>query len=374
MAAHNFRALDPGYTSEVNSLDEKSWYEAMEKFDDANIYQTWAYAAVIAGRRNMSHVVLKRNGDVVAIALARIAKVPLLKLGIAYVHWGPLWRRGAADKDTETFRQAIRALRNEFVCKRGLVLRLFPVLFDDRSGDIATMLNEEGFSSVAGQGHGRTILMDLNLPLEDLRDGMRPHWQRELKVAEKKELRVEEGAGDQLFESFIHMYEEMVSRKRFVEPNDIHAFRRIQAALPEKHKMKVMLCRTAEEVSAGAICSAGGKSAIYLFGATSNAGMKSRGSYLLQWRFIGHLKEQGITAYNLNGVNPVTNPGTYKFKNDLAGKNGREVSYLGRFDCHDSLLSSLCVRGGDIVRSSHRSLKTFLKTARSGKLRTNPAQ
>ena len=47
----------------------------------------------------------------------------------------------------DTFRQAVRALRNEFVCKRGLVLRLFPLLFDDDAPCFASMLAEEGFVS-----------------------------------------------------------------------------------------------------------------------------------------------------------------------------------------------------------------------------------
>src|ERR1019366_1943452 len=113
--------LDPGYSAEVDTVDEATWHQLLKGFADANIYQTWPYAQVICGRRNMSHLVLRKDGAVAAIAQARIKKVPFINIGIAYVHWGPLWRRGTGESDVDTFRQAVRALRNEFACQRGLV-------------------------------------------------------------------------------------------------------------------------------------------------------------------------------------------------------------------------------------------------------------
>jgi hypothetical protein len=369
MSMPKIRQLAPQYASEIDTVDEPTWCRLLPQFDDANIYQAWSYAAVISGSRNMSHLILKRQGEVVAIAQARIAKLPFINLGIAYIQWGPLWRRGGAAVDVEIFAQAIRGLRNEFVCKRGLSLRLFPLAFADESSPLSSILTEEGFSSLRQDRRGRTILMDLRPSLEDLRQGMRPHWRRELKVAEKRGLEVIEDSNDESFESFIGIYKEMVGRKKFVEPNDIHQFRAIQARLPEQFKMKIMLCRTAEGACSGLICSAIGRTAVYLFGATSNAGMKSRGSYLLQWRLIEQLKRDGILVYDLNGINPAKNAGTYKFKDDLAGRNGKDVCSLGRFDSHSGFLGRVCIEGGDMLRSSHRSMRQLLRSARAEKLR-----
>ena len=131
MAMLRMRELDPDYTAEVDSVDEKTWCQILQEFDDANIYQTWPYAAVTSGRRNMSHLILRKGGDIFAIAQIRIASVALIKVGIAYVRWGPLWRRRETELNVETFRQAIRALRNEYSCARGLVVRLFPIFYDD---------------------------------------------------------------------------------------------------------------------------------------------------------------------------------------------------------------------------------------------------
>jgi lipid II:glycine glycyltransferase (peptidoglycan interpeptide bridge formation enzyme) len=342
--------LAVGYTYEVNRVDEREWCALLEQFDDANIYQTWSHAAVISGLRNLSHIVVKNNGEVVAIAQARIAKAPWLRVGIAYIRWGPLWKRADAEVNAEHFRQALRAIRQEFVLKQGLVLRIFPIVIDDATSCFSAILGEERYSAKKGESRGQTILMDLNPTLNELREGMRAHWKRELKGAEKAKMEIVEGPDDLLFTQFITMYKEMVSRKNFVEPNDIHQFRKIQSRLPEKLKMKVMLAKSGGDVCAGLICSAIGDTAVYLFGATSNAGMKSRGSYLLHWKLLEQLKQEGVKTYNLNGINPAKNPGTYKFKDDLAGSNGKGVFYPGRFDAHVNGPSHWAVNFADRAR------------------------
>jgi hypothetical protein len=351
------RDLHPGYSSAVDVVEEAAWCRILEQFDDANIYQTWPYDEVRCGRANISHLVLRKNGDIVAAAQARIVKAPLLKVGIAYVRWGPLWRRREDKADPEIFRQAIRALRNEYACRRGLVLRFYPSLFSDESSPFLTILEEEGFSAFDGEKRSRTLLLDVSRPLEKLRAGLRPHWHRYLKVAERNELEIVEGSEDELFEEFVKIYREMVARKRFAEPNDIDEFRRIQRRLPEKLKMKIMLCRSGGEVCAGLVCSSIGNTAVYLFGATSDAGLKKRGSYLLHWRLIEWLSKKGRAVYDLNGIDPVVNTGTYKFKTDLCGNNSRDVYFLGRFDSYTNVLSHACVASGDSLRRIYRVLR-----------------
>jgi len=343
------RELGPGYSVEVDAVNEASWHRILEEFNDANIYQTWSYGEVLGGRGNVSHVVLEKDGEVVAAAQARIVKLPVVAAGIAYVRWGPLWRRRALEPDIESFRQVIRALRNEYACKRGLVLRLRPALFRECGSEFASILAEEGYRS-GPETAERTLRLDLTKSAGDLRKGMRPHWRRYLNVAEKGDLEITEGSAGVLFDEFVGIYRELVNRKAFAEPNDIRKFRSIQERLPQNLKMKILLCKAEGKLRSGLICSAIGDTAIYLYGATSNAGLKIRGSYLLHWKLIEWLKETGIATYDLHGINPATNPGTYKFKADLCGSNGRDVHFLGQFDAHASALSHTCVALGDRLR------------------------
>ncbi len=366
--------MAPGYTPEVDTVEEGTWHQILQEFDDANIYQTWSYVAVTYGRRNVSHLILKKSGAVAAIAQVRVAKLPFVNTGIAYIRWGPIWRRAATEPNVDTFRQAVRALRNEFVCKRGLALRLFPLLYDSAPSCFSAILAEEGFSLAANQPSARTMLMDLSAPLEQLREGTRPHWKRHLKTAERMGLEVVEGAEGELFEEFKGIYKEMVSRKKLMALNDISQLQSIQAGLPEKLKMKIMMCKSSDGICASLVYSAIGKTAVYLFGATSNAGLKTSASYLLHWRLVEKLKQDGIAVYNLHGIDPVTNPGTYRFKRDLAGKHGRDVYFLGRFDARPGLLSSLCLKCGDMLKKIYRKLREIPGIANGLKPWPNPAK
>lgn len=367
LTEHQMRELFPGYTCEIDAVDEAAWYQVLEKFDDANIYQTWSYDEVRCGREKISHLLLRQNGEIVAAAQARIVTIPFIKAGIAYVRWGPLWCRQQDKSDPEIFGQAIRALRNEYACRRGLVLRLYPAIFDKEDARLLPILDQEGFSLFSEEKPSRTLILDLSQPREGLRNGLKQHWRRYLKVAEKSGLEIVEGTGDSLFEAFVTIYKEMVARKGFPEPNDINEFRRIQEKLPEKFKMKLMLCTSRGEVCAGLICSLVGNTAVYLFGATSNAGLKLRGAYLLHWKLIEWLKENNVAYYDLNGIDPVVNPGTYKFKADLCGNNGKDVCFLGRFDSSTNVFSQACVACGDSLRMVYGALKK--KAAdRSGRL------
>ena len=330
----------------------------LEDFSDANIYQTWSYDQVRGGRDNISHIVLKKDSTAVAAAQAKLLRLPLIGAGIAYVRWGPLWRPKTRKPDADVFRQAIRALRNEYACKRGLVLRLRPVLFREVSSQqFISILTDEGYSA-GPEAPDRTLQLDLTKTTEELRQGMRPHWRRYLKVAEKNNLKIVEGSSDALFEEFIGIYRELVNRKSFVEPNDIAEFRSIQQRLPENLKLKILLSKAADgKLCSGIICSAMGDTGVYLYGATSNTGLNSRGSYLLHWRLIEWLKETGVTTYDLHGINPVTNPGTYKFKSDLCGSNGADLHFLGQYDACTSMVSYSCVTLGDGLMRAMRSLK-----------------
>jgi len=351
------RALGAGYASEVDTVDERTWCHMLRQFDDAIICQTWSYDAVRCVREKISHLVLKEGGEIAAIAQCRIVKPPIIDAGIAYVRWGPLWRRRGIGAPVGTFRQAIRALRNEYACKRGLVVRVYPLLFDDGSSDFVSILREEGFSWLGKERRERTLLIDLSRPIEELRASLRPHWRRQLKSAERNGLEILEGSGDELFEMFTEIYRETVSRKGFLRPDDFGDFRSIQARLPDELKMRIMLCRSGQDVCAGLVCSAIGSTGIYLFGATSNSGLKSRGSYLLHWKLVEWLKHNRFAVYDLNGINPVTNPGTYRFKNDMCGEHGRDVAFFGRFESSANALSSSFVACGETLRTTYRALR-----------------
>jgi hypothetical protein len=165
------KELDSDYTAAVDKMNDADWSHLLGEFADANIYQTGPYGAVHFGRNNLSRLVLKKGGRVCAAAQAAQKTVAGGSWGVAYIYWGPLWQRKDTPADGSIFRMMIRALHNEYAIRRGLALRLLPVLYDDDRPGLKDILAEEGFKFLPHIRRQKTMIIDLRAPLKDLRAG-----------------------------------------------------------------------------------------------------------------------------------------------------------------------------------------------------------
>jgi len=340
------------YQIEVDNVTESQWPELMSRFDDANIYQTWSYGAVRWQEENLSHLILKRNSDVLAMAQLRIIRPANLRLGIAYVRWGPMCHLRERELDPETVRVMATALRHEYVERRGLHLEILPNAF---SGSVRAQIFQLAFGQfdhrpISAEKY-RTFVLDLSPSLEELREGLDPKWRNKLSGAEKNGLRVAEGTAVDAYGVFRRMYTEMWARKRFRTSVDIEEFGQIQERLSGNQQMNVLICLHGQEPVAGIVCSAMGDSAIYLLGATSDNGLKLKGSYLLQWAMIRRMRENGIRYYDLGGIDPVENPGVYSFKSGFCGD---DVHHIDSFVACDNGFSAALVKASQFLRGRVR--------------------
>lgn len=121
--------------------------------------------------------------------------------------------------------------------------------------------------------------------------------------------------------------------------------------------MRILVGLYGGKPCAGVIASSLGNTVLYLAGATANTGLESRASYALHWRVVETAKREGLEVCDLNGINPTRNPGTYRFKRDLAGKHGRDVCFAGRFDAYGNIFSAWCMQAADLLRQSRRLLR-----------------
>ena len=276
---------------------------------------------------------------------------------MAYVYEGPLSRPKDNEMHLEVFQQTVRALRTEYVELPGFCARIVPRVPDD-ANDLFKRSSKR--KKYAFRPHGNvqaTILMDLRPDLDDLHRGLHHKWRYHLNKARKQNLELIEGEDEQFFLAFERIHDEMVGRKRFLNLVDIRQFKKVQTRLPPAHKMRVFLVKVEGEVCAGGICSNLGDTAIYLFGATSNRGIKTYGSYLAHWSMLAWAKARGCLSYDLNGIDPARNAGGYQFKSQLAGAHGRNV--FCRPMRRTKYGREALVAGDSQGRLSHRTLAQF---------------
>jgi lipid II:glycine glycyltransferase (peptidoglycan interpeptide bridge formation enzyme) len=337
------------FRSDVDTVDENEWNELLRDFHDANLYQTWAYEKKRNSKENISHFVLKNKEQVVSAAQVRIVSLPVVKIRIGYIRWGPVWHK-SENEDINILVQSLGALIKEYVVKRKLVLRILPKLYDEDLKVFGPILKQEGFYWLRRSKRERTMIMDITRPLEEIRRSMDPKWRNCLNKAEKNGLKIVEGKETKLFDEFIGLYKDLLERKQFDAPNDIMEFRTAQEDLPDDMKMKILLCYENDKLSAGAVFSGIGDTALYLFGAINDLGKQNKSSYLLQWKMIEHLKDNDFRYYDLHGINPTLNRGTYHFKSGLSGKNGKEKRFLGSFEAYPDLISRIIVFFAELLR------------------------
>jgi lipid II:glycine glycyltransferase (peptidoglycan interpeptide bridge formation enzyme) len=343
----------PVWQVEVDSSTPSGWSEMLDLFNDANIYQTWSYGSVRWGAKNLSHLAVKRDGEVVGMAQLRIIRPTWFNFGMAYLRWGPVCERRGMPLDSEVLNYLSRALEEEYVRKRRLLLRVLPNAF---AGSMRADLFQAAFQKfkpkpVTEPEAYRTFLLDLTLPMDELRGRLDKKWRNQLSRAEKNSLRVVAGSGIEEFRTFCRLYAQMKERKGFESTVNVEEFGRMQEALDGAHRLRILICEDGGEPVAGLVATAIGESAIYLLGATSDSGLNSKGAYLLQWTLIQELRERGFKWYDLGGINPEGNPGVYHFKRGLSGVDVTHVHPL--VACNSALSSALV----NIGLAMHRSLR-----------------
>ena len=302
----------------------------LDLFYDANLYQTWSYGAVRWGRKNLSHLVLKRNGEVLGMAQLRIIRPTRFNFGMAYLRWGPLCHRRGRELDAEAALRIARALQEEYVCKRRLLLQILPNAF---VGSPRAALFQSGFSRFTQEPPTsanvyRTFVLDLAPPIEELRKNLDKKWRNQLTRSEKNGLKIVAGNGTEEYRTFCRMYDQMWKRKSFETTVDVEEFGRLQEDLPESHRMRILICEQDGLPVAGLVASAMGDSAIYLLGATSDDGLNAKGAYLLQWTLIQWLKENGFRSYDLGGIDPERNPGVYSLQERIVRRRRFSINSI----------------------------------------------
>lgn len=337
--------LQNGYRVEIDNIEKEDWNSLIQQFDDANLYQTWSYGSVRWGEKNISHVVLRKNGEVKAASQARIFKFPIIKGGIAYIPWGPFWRVRKEEPDYDNLSRIIRALKEEYVNRRKLFLKVLPNDIEGQNEEMCKIFAAEGFSRQ--ESPYRTMLLDLSQAKEDLRKNMNKQCRSRINKALHTEFDIKEGKDDELYQELLKPYFDMVSRKKFTPGVDINEFREIQKDLPDSLKMKIFVCYYKGKPVSSILGSAVGNKGIFILGGTNEVGLKHKASYLTPWLLIKWMKDADLRWCDLGGYNPDTNPGTAKFKE---GFNGMDVRHVGEFDACSSLKNSIILNLGKKIR------------------------
>jgi lipid II:glycine glycyltransferase (peptidoglycan interpeptide bridge formation enzyme) len=341
----------------IKQIDKNIWQRESVRFSDLNYRQLWEYGIASAARvgARSEHVAIYSDDDLIGLADIRIKMIPFIKTGIAYINGGPLVRKGC-DSDGETLVWCLKAVVDEYACRRKLSLRINPLpACSEWNQSVESAFRENNFQMTANPGQYRTIIINIGQPLDVIRKQLHQKWRNCLNNAEKQNIFVISGTSLELFEKFNLLYKQLRSRKDFDVDQDDSFFMMVHKTLDESEKLYISIAETEGVPIAGHISSMLGDTCVYLLGASSEQALKTKAAYLLQWHTIKAAKEKGCHWYDLGGIDPQSNPGVYHFKQ---GMGGEEVAAPGPFEyCPIGLIRAL-VSGCEKLYSVVRRLRT----------------
>jgi lipid II:glycine glycyltransferase (peptidoglycan interpeptide bridge formation enzyme) len=179
-------------------------------------------------------------------------------------------------------------------------------------------------------------MLDLTRPEEELLAAMKSKWRYNIRLAQRKGVRVEEGNEGNL-ELFYELYRETSERDGFL----IRAFpyyRDVWSTMLRANYAQIFFARVGQETVAGLILFVFGARAWYFYGASRNAHRELMPNHLLQWEAIRWAKQRVCREYDFWGApdrldesDPMY--GVYNFKMGFGGQ------FVERIPAHDFVVN-----------------------------------
>jgi hypothetical protein len=318
-----------GITCEVDSVPGPAWDKLAGEFDDLNYDQIACYSAGQWGER-VSHLLLRRQGAPIAGARIAIVTLPGFKRGLAFLRFGPFWRRHDSAADLTVYRTVIAALIEEYSVRRGHCLTIQPRPNPDFYQQETEVLAEFGFAVRRKFPDPNRYLVGLSLDEASQLRSLEQKWRYNLRQALANDFEIRLCESDAEIGVFQSLHAGMVTRKGFHSPDRVHLLPELTAQLPEASRPRVILAFHQGRPVVGAAIALLGDTAYYVFGGSDSAALSLKAGYALQWWIVRWLSTQNVRWYDLGGEGG--EQGLRQFKKGLVGKSGAVVTMSGEYD------------------------------------------
>lgn len=317
------------YSVEVDSLTDKAWDDIAGEFADINPEQTACYSGLHWKGRD-SHLLLRRDGKPVAGARVALIKLPLIGRGLAFLRFGPFWRRQDSEADPEIYHAMVKALIEEYCTRRGHCLTILARPHPTYQALECSWLRELGFQQRRSPEDPERYFVNTTLDEKAQLQSLSKKWRYTLKQAMANSLDIRMTEDPAEIEAFQKLYLSMKERKQFSSTTPVHLTGQLMANLPEKIKPKLVLAYHEKKLVVGATIGLFGDTAYNMFGATAAEALPLNAGYALQWWVVRWLHEHGFQWYDLGGA--AHEPGLQHFKKGFIGKAGQTVAMEGEYD------------------------------------------
>lgn len=296
------------------------WDEIISRFDGVCQEMTAIFAKHRWPDVELEPVLMFNQGEPVAGALVMIQRLPLGLAKLAVVKWGPALKDETSSNCSAIYGQAIDLLIAEYAEKRGMMLSVMARAPRRRNAECIEFLEWRGFKRGSGLLFPNRYIINLRLDDAAQRKSFLQKWRYHLSKSEKQGLVFEHATADKLPE-FDRLYQAMADRKKFPDYSAYETVPDLMASEVEALRPKLFFVKKDDEVVAGAVIFTAGRTAVYLYGATSDQALPLRAGYFLHWHIIRWLRDNtAADLYDLGGTDGFQ--GLHQFKKGMVGTAG----------------------------------------------------
>lgn len=241
------------------------------------------------------------DGTVVGLARVEVRKIRF----VGNVAWIP---RGPAITDGQSHELVNRSLTNALKA-RGFLAAIdqpWHEVVDDNAQDDCP----------------QTIWIDLSIGKDRLFENLDSQWRYGVRRAGREGVTVEQSLEPKDVSDFFRLCSHVSETKGFTLPGSERLIQELldRSKSGQDVEARLFVARHEQRLGAGAVVMRCGRNAHYLWGAVDRELSKYRTGEAVQWAVMEWAVDQGCIQYDLEGIDPATNPGTYKFKKKMGGR------------------------------------------------------
>lgn len=314
-------------------LSKQQWNDFVRSIAGGSFLQSWEWGEVQKELTVPYWRISSESGEqVTGAALVIKYELPMRKCWL-YVPRGPVVNHQYPSPNSEKIHNAQRPTRADGVLKQ---------LEKLARRENAVFVRTEP-SELPGEGWvkadrdiqpANTIVMDLDESEEELLARMHQKTRYNIRLAERKGVRIRFSQDEEDLEKFISLAGEVSIRSPFRYHSPEH-YRAMIRNLASAGMMEIAVAEFEGQALAVHLLVKFGDTVTYVHGASSSKKRELMAPHLLQWESIKRAKEQGVAVYDFYGVSPIdagpNHPwaGIKRFKE---GFGGRRVDYPGAWD------------------------------------------